>query len=78
MTRYQNEDSRRAFMCAFSKMVIKRNGVMRVYACTLVDDDLEYDLGGSLREAQTERILMRHHRCHTCFAFGSSCSELQV
>jgi MoaA/NifB/PqqE/SkfB family radical SAM enzyme len=76
MTRYQNEDSRRAFMCAFSKMVIKRNGVMRVYACTLVDDDLEYDLGGSLREAQTERILMRHHRCHTCFAFGSSCSEL--
>jgi hypothetical protein len=59
-------------------MVIKRNGVMRVYACTLVDDDPEYDLGGSLREAQTERILLRHHRCHTCFAFGSSCSELDI
>jgi len=76
MTRYQTEQSRRAFMCAFSKMIIKRDGMMRVYACTLVDDDPEYDLGGSLREAQTERILMRHHRCHTCFAFGSSCSEL--
>ena len=76
MTRYQTEETRRAFMCAFSKMVVKRNGAMRVYACTLVDDDPEYDLGGSLREAQTERILMRHHRCHTCFAFGSSCSEL--
>jgi sulfatase maturation enzyme AslB (radical SAM superfamily) len=76
MTRYQTEADRRAFMCAFSKMVIKRNGVMRVYACTLVDDDPEYDLGGSLREAQTERIFLRHHRCHTCFAFGSSCSEL--
>lgn len=76
MTRYQTEQSRREFMCAFSKMVVKRNGQMRVYACTLVDDDPEYDLGGSLREVQDERILMRHHRCHSCFAFGSSCSEL--
>ena len=76
MTRYQTESSRREFMCAFSKMVIKRDGRMRVYACTLVDDDPDYDLGGSLAEADGQRIQMRHHRCYTCFAFGSSCSEL--
>lgn len=75
MTTYQTEESRRQFMCAFSKMVVKRDGAMRVYACTLVDDDDEYDLGGSLREALERRISMRHHRCYSCFAFGSSCSE---
>ncbi len=76
MTRYQTENTRRQFMCAFSKMVIKKNGQMRVYACTLVDDDPDYDLGGTLAEAQGRRVQMRHHRCYTCFAFGSSCSEL--
>lgn len=75
MTTYQSEESRRAFMCAFSKMVVKQQGRMRVYACTLVDDDPEYDLGGSLREALEERISMKHHRCYSCFAYGSSCSE---
>ncbi len=76
MTRYHTEESRRAFMCAFSKMVIKRAGRMRVYACTLVDDDPAYDLGGTLTEAMTPRILLHHHRCYSCFRFGSSCSEL--
>jgi molybdenum cofactor biosynthesis enzyme MoaA len=76
MTTYQTAESRRAFMCAFSKMVIKKNGRMRVYACTLVDDDESYDLGGSLEEANGNRIMMRHHRCYSCFKFGSSCSEL--
>jgi len=75
MRRYQTEASRRDFMCAFSKMVIKKNGRMRVYACTLVDDDPDYDLGGSLTESMDQRIRMRHHRCYQCFAYGSSCSE---
>ncbi|MEH6471781.1 MAG: radical SAM protein [Halopseudomonas sp.] len=75
MTTYQTEVSRREFMCAYSKMVIKQQGRMRVYACTLVDDDADYDLGGSLREAIQHRISMKHHRCYSCFAFGSSCSE---
>jgi organic radical activating enzyme len=76
MTTYHTEQTRRNFMCAFSKMVIKKNGRMRVYACTLVDDDPAYDLGGTLTESQPKRILMHHHRCYSCFAFGSSCSEL--
>ena len=75
MTTYHTERSRREFMCAYSKMVVKRGGRMRVYACTLVDDDPGYDQGGSLREALGRRVLLRHHRCYSCFAYGASCSE---
>jgi len=75
MTTYQTEKSRKDFMCAFSKMVVKKQGQMKVYACTLVDDDEEYDQGSSLTESLSERISMKHHRCYSCFAYGSSCSE---
>jgi MoaA/NifB/PqqE/SkfB family radical SAM enzyme len=76
MTRYQTEATRREFMCAFSKMVIKKNGKMRVYACTLVDDDEDYDQGDQLSDALQLRVMLRHHRCYSCFAYGSSCSEI--
>ena len=76
MTRYQNEDSRKDFMCAFSRMIVKQNGQMRTYACTLVDDDLDYDLGSSLDRSMDQSISMKHHRCYSCFAYGSSCSEM--
>ncbi len=75
MRRYHSEATRREFMCAFSKMVVKQDGRMRVYACTLVDDDPAYDLGGSLAEAMQARIPLAHHRCYACFRYGSSCSE---
>jgi molybdenum cofactor biosynthesis enzyme MoaA len=75
MTRYQTTETRQTFMCAFSKMVIKKNGRMRVYACTLVDDDEQYDQGANLKAALGERIMLAHHRCYSCFTFGSSCSE---
>lgn len=78
MTRYHTEDSRRKFMCAFSKMVVKRAGRMRVYACTLVDDDPSYDLGGTLAETVGARITLQHHRCYACFRYGSSCSEIST
>ncbi len=76
MTRFQTETTRRQFMCAFSKMVIKKAGRMQVYACTLVDDDEDYSLGTSLAESTGQQIRMRHHRCYSCFKFGSSCSEI--
>jgi len=77
MTTFQTESSRREFMCAFSRMVIKLRGRMRVYACTLVDDDPGYDLGGSLGESMEKRVMLHHHRCYSCFAHGSSCSEIR-
>jgi MoaA/NifB/PqqE/SkfB family radical SAM enzyme len=75
MVTYQTEATRRAFMCAYSKMVVKKAGRMRVYACTLVDDDEAYDQGGSLRESLGARVMLRHHRCFSCFKYGASCSE---
>ncbi|MBL4767491.1 MAG: radical SAM protein [Rhodobacteraceae bacterium] len=76
MTRYQTETSRKDFMCGFSRMIVKQDGRMRTYACTLVDDDPEYDLGPSLTDSMAERISLKHHRCYSCFAYGSSCSEM--
>ncbi|MDZ8118215.1 radical SAM protein [Pontiella agarivorans] len=76
MTTYKSAEERDRFMCSFSKMVVKKGGRMRVYACTLVDDDEDYDLGGSLHEAMEVRVMLQHHRCYTCFAAGASCSEL--
>ncbi len=76
MTHYQTAESRRHFMCAFSKMVIKTKGLTKVYACTLVDDDPEYNLGSTLTESLNQRISMKHHRCFSCFSYGSSCSEM--
>ncbi|MBF0432752.1 MAG: radical SAM protein [Fibrobacteria bacterium] len=75
MTRYHSEESRQEFMCAFSKMVIKQDGEMKVYACTLVDDDIAYDLGRNLKESMGAKVLLQHHRCMGCFAQGVSCSE---
>ncbi|MDP3333397.1 MAG: radical SAM protein [Methylococcaceae bacterium] len=76
MVTYQTEKTRRAYMCAFSKMVIKDKGKMRVYACTLVDDDPDYALGETLTESMKEAVSMKHHRCYSCFKYSASCSEM--
>ena len=75
MTTYQTQETRAKFMCHYSKMIIKKDGRMRVYACTLVDDDADYDLGGNLMDAMKARVMLKHHRCYSCFAQGASCSE---
>ena len=75
MTSYHTAQSRADFMCAFSRMVVKKDGKMRVYACTLVDDDSNYDLGSTLRESLQQRVMLGHHRCYSCFKYGASCSE---
>ncbi len=76
MTTYHSQESRDNFMCNFSKMIVKKNGKMRVYACTLVDDDENYDLGSTLKDSMKYRVMMKHHRCYSCFAQGASCSEI--
>lgn len=74
MTQYHTEESRQKFMCAYSKMIVKQNNVMSVYACTLVDDDPNYNLGSELMSSMENNIPLKHHRCYSCFAFGASCS----
>ncbi len=75
MTRYLTASQRDGFMCNYSKMIVKQNGVCGVYACTLVDDDGDYNLGKTLQEALSARVMLKHHRCYSCFAYGASCSE---
>ncbi len=75
MTTYHTQKSRRQFMCAYSKMLVKINGKVKVYACTLVDDDKDYELADSLTAAMEKNISLKHHRCFSCFALGASCSE---
>jgi MoaA/NifB/PqqE/SkfB family radical SAM enzyme len=75
MTTYLSASQRDGFMCNYSKMIVKQNGICGVYACTLVDDDCGYNLGRTLKEAMTQRVMLKHHRCYSCFAYGASCSE---
>ncbi len=77
MITYQTEKTRQQFMCAFSRMVVKINGRMHVYACTLVDDDPDYALAETLADSLQVPVSMKHHRCYSCFRFGASCSELK-
>ena len=77
MVQHQTKNSRQEFMCAFSRMVVKIDGRMKVYACTLVDDDPEYALGETLVQSLQVPVSMKHHRCYSCFKFGASCSEMK-
>ena len=75
MEKYPTTESRAHFMCTYTRMLVKKDGRVRVYACTLVDDDPDYDLGSTLAESMRERIMLRHHRCFACYRFGASCAE---
>jgi uncharacterized Fe-S cluster-containing radical SAM superfamily protein len=76
MTLYTTAAQRAEFMCGFSRMIVKKDGHLRVYACTLVDDDERFDLGATLEESLHVRVRLAHHRCYSCFAYGSNCSEV--
>lgn len=74
MKKYPTPESQAHFMCTYTRMLVKRGDHVRVYACTLVDDDPSYDLGATLAESLQPRIMLRHHRCFACYRYGASCS----
>lgn len=74
MAKYPTAESQAHFMCSYSRMLVKENGQVKVYACTLVDDDPDYGRTGSLRDSLETRVMLRHHRCFSCYRFGASCS----
>ena len=75
LAQYHTEESRAGFMCAFSRMIVKQNGKVGVYACTLVDDDPTFDLGVELKQAVARQVMLQHPRCAVCFSQGVSCSQ---
>jgi len=69
--------SQAPLMCSHSKMLVKRNGAMRVYACPLVDDAEDFDQGATLTEALARDASLRHARCQSCVRTGATWSALQ-
>jgi molybdenum cofactor biosynthesis enzyme MoaA len=61
-------------MCMESRMILKREGKIRVYACALTDDDSRFDLGTSLRASLNKAFERQHHRCQSCFLLGATLS----
>jgi sulfatase maturation enzyme AslB (radical SAM superfamily) len=57
-------------MCGRSRMVLKRGGQVRVYACALTDDDPRFDLGSSLTASLGRSISLVHPRCGQCVRCG--------
>ncbi|KAB7741287.1 radical SAM protein [Parvibaculum sedimenti] len=65
-----------SLMCATSRMVVKRKGeaAPRVVACTLLPDDLQFDLGSTLAESFRPVKLNHRHCAKFCVLGGGSCS----
>ena len=63
-------------MCATSRMVVHRKGedAPRVAACTLIPYDPDFDMGGTLAEANTAVKLNHPHCARFCVLGGASCS----
>ncbi|MEL1249240.1 radical SAM protein [Aurantiacibacter gilvus] len=63
-------------MCASQRMVVHRKGepAPRVVACTLLPYDPQFDLGGTVAEADREVPLNHPHCARFCVLGGASCS----
>lgn len=65
-----------SLMCATSRMLVRRKGEdkPRLLACTLLWDDVQFDMGGTIAEA-TRPVSLNHPHCATfCVLGGASCS----
>ncbi|MFV0515761.1 MAG: radical SAM protein [Jhaorihella sp.] len=64
-------------MCASSRMVVRRKGAERpvVLACTLLAHEPEFELGGTLAEAERDVHLNHPHCARFCVLGGASCSR---
>jgi sulfatase maturation enzyme AslB (radical SAM superfamily) len=72
LTQADLTNSSHPLMCATSRMVLKRDGQMRVYACALTDDDNRFDLAPSLAGSLTQNTSLGHQRCEQCVRIGVS------
>lgn len=59
-------------MCSHSRMLLKRDGQLRVYACAFTDDDARFDMGDSLATATQNAVCLQHQRCAQCVKHAAS------
>ena len=62
-------------MCMHSRMLLKREGQLRIQACAFTDDDLRFELGNSLATATGTQVILQHQRCKQCLARAASYSD---
>lgn len=62
-------------MCSYSRMLLKREGQLRIYSCAFTDDDVRFDLGTSLTEATNTAVCLQHQRCRQCAQQMATYSE---
>jgi len=67
--------------CAVSRMLVRRNGTLRLHACPLTDDAPRFDVGASLEAALAAQVMPDHPRCMRCFDpgvdYGAPCDAAQ-
>lgn len=73
---YHTPESCAGFMCATTRMLVKKGGKLRIFSCTLVDDSPFYDLGDDLDNAINQKTWLAHKRCFSCFSSGVSCGAV--
>lgn len=63
-------------MCATSRMAVKRKGASApvIVSCTLLPDDPQFEMGGTLRESLSPVKLNHPHCAKFCVLGGASCS----
>lgn len=57
-------------MCARGRMLIRREGQLRLTACPLVDDEPSFDLPADIEMALSTPIKPLHRRCRLCLQAG--------
>jgi len=76
ITRYKTPEIVSQWMCTYTRQVVKKPEGMRVIACTVTNDNPNFDYGPSLKQSLERKTYLAHHRCFTmCFAGNASCSK---
>jgi hypothetical protein len=57
-------------LCSRGRMLIRRDGALRLTACALVDDDVSFDRPAEVESAISTPIMPLHRRCGLCLRGG--------
>ena len=58
-------------MCSYSRMLLKKDGVVQLYACPFVDDDPRFAMGPDLPTSIATPVALGHRRCRLCLEQGA-------
>jgi sulfatase maturation enzyme AslB (radical SAM superfamily) len=57
-------------VCSRSRMLLRRDGELRLHACPLTDDEKRFDVGPTLAAAMKTGVVANHARCTLCLNPG--------